>query len=151
MWLRVFGQNQKIPSITVICETLLAAGFRVVPEVRGDDLGWTECHLSLAGVPIGLARYLTDEDELRDDLNAYAAELEAQIDIQPAAGPLMERVIQTRQLITIRRPLGHPNELAMESCCRIIADTLAKETDAIIQIDGQGWYEVDGQQIIREY
>lgn len=151
MWLRVFGQNDSIPSITDLCESLLAAGFRVVPEVRGDDLGWTECHLFLAGVPIGMARYLTDVDELRDDLNAYAAELEALLDIQPAAGRLMERVIQTRQLITIRRPLGHPNESAMESCCRLIADTLAKSTDAIIQIDGQGWFEAHGQQIIQEY
>ena len=57
---------------------LRAAGIAVEPHFKGDDLGWTsgELRFPQAGTPIYLERYLSDEDELRDDLNASAAMLE---------------------------------------------------------------------------
>jgi len=49
--------------------------------------------------------YLASEDDIRDDLNAYAAELET-CDYSPNHTRLMEHAIQTKQLITLRKPIG---------------------------------------------
>jgi hypothetical protein len=151
MWIRVFGLNVNVPSSVSLCEMLYDNRFEVIPNVKGDDLGWTECQLNHSGVSIGLARYLTLEDDLRNDLNAYAAELESYQDIQHQAVDLMERVIQTKQLITIRKPLDHSNEVEMEANCIRIAEYFCGIVDGIYQIDGHGWFDLDGKILIREY
>ena len=78
MWLRVFAPDVVEVPPALLAERLHAAGSAVVPHFKGDDLGWTtgELHLPKGGTPILLARYLTKHDDLRDDLNSHAAELE---------------------------------------------------------------------------
>ncbi|HEY2786001.1 MAG TPA: hypothetical protein VGJ05_13605, partial [Fimbriiglobus sp.] len=91
------------PAPAGLVDYMAAKAISVVPHFKGDDLGWTEGEIHLTdGSPILLARYLTVEDELRDDLNGYAAELET-MDYDPNHRVLMERVIQTQQLITLRK------------------------------------------------
>src|SRR5918998_1323366 len=101
MWYRVFGRSDVEPAPAALAGHLHARGLAAEPHFRGDDLGWTggELRLPGAGSPVLLQRYLTAEDDLRDDLNAHAAELET-MDYDPNSGPLMERVIQTKQLVT---------------------------------------------------
>src|SRR5436305_10339475 len=100
MWYRVFGRNPDEVPPAALAEHLHAAGLAVEPHFKGDDLGWTEGELRLpVGSPVLLARYLTKEDDLRDDLNAHAAELET-MDYSSNSAPLMQRVIQTKQLVT---------------------------------------------------
>lgn len=71
------------------------------PHFKGDDLGWTDGeHRVHRGSPILVACWLTKEDDLRDDLNADAAELET-LGHTPQTHALMERVIQTKQLISL--------------------------------------------------
>jgi hypothetical protein len=97
-----------------------------------------------------LARFLTAEDDLRDDLNAYAAELET-MDYDPNHRVLMERVIQTLQLITIRRPVDHADEVRLD---RVVEETLrflASSTAGVYQVDGQGWFAADGTKLLTEY
>ena len=151
MWLRIFGRSlQLVPPVKLI-ERLHEMGFPVVPSFKGDDLGWTEGSLAIeSGSPILLSRYLTKEDDLRDDLNAYAAELES-MSFQPAAAGLMERVIQTQQLITVRKPVDFANEVRLDALCETICRTLAEFTDGVYQIDGRGWFAADGNQLIQEY
>ena len=97
MWLRMFGRSSAIPSPTSFVEQLHRDGFTVAPAFKGDDLGWTEASLAFGtGSPILLSRYLTKEDDLRDDLNAYAAELET-MDYDPNHLILMERVVRTQR------------------------------------------------------
>ena len=97
-----------------------------------------------------LARYLTREDDLRDDLNAHAAELET-MDYSSNSGPLMERVIQTKQLITLRKPVDAANEVLLEKVLEEAVRFLAGATDGVYQIDGQGWFEASGELLVREY
>src|SRR4051812_13562361 len=98
MWYRVFGLNESEPSPAMLAEQLHAAGLAVEPHFRGDDLGWTDGELRLpSGMPIDLQRYLASEDDIRDDLNAHAAELET-CDDSPNHGRLMQHAIQTKQL-----------------------------------------------------
>jgi hypothetical protein len=151
MWLRIFGRSPAIPSPATFVVHLHREDFKVTPAFKGDDLGWTEASLTFGtGSPILLSRYLTVEDDLRDDLNAYAAELEGYT-FQPAATGLMERVIQTQQLITLRKPVDHADEVTLDALCEQICQWLAGETDGIYQADGRGWFAADGTKLVQEY
>ena len=70
MWYRVFCQTDAAPSPAELLAALEAAGLRVRGDFRGDDLGWTIADLSLGtSTPVRVERYLTEADDLRDDLN----------------------------------------------------------------------------------
>jgi hypothetical protein len=151
MWYRVFSLSDKEPAPAALAEHLHACGLAVEPHFKGDDLGWTEGELRLAtGSPVLLARYLTNEDDLRDDLNAYAAELET-LTYSPHSLSLMERVIQTRQLFTLRQPVDIRDEVfvttLLEEACRYLAAT----TEGVYQIDGRGWFAAGGELLVPEY
>ena len=90
---RIFGRTLTEVSPSALAEHLLAAGLTVTPHFRGDDLGWTGGTLTLPGTgsPMQLERFLTVEDELRADLNNYAAELET-MDYNPNHVMLMQHV-----------------------------------------------------------
>jgi hypothetical protein len=151
MWSRVFGSIVDEPSLAALVEHLRVTGCDVVPHFKGDDLGWTEGELHLpGGSPVMLARYLTAEDELRDDLNAYAAELET-MDYDPNHRTLMERVIQTHQLITVRRPVDHADESRLERLIELTVRYLATATAGVYQVDGLGWFAADGTKLLTEY
>ena len=151
MWLRIFGRASNNPSPVALVERLHEIGFPAVPTFKGDDLGWTEASLNLGkGSPVLLARFLTKEDDLRDDLNAYAAELEG-YSFQPAANGLMERVIQTQQLITVRKPVDHADEVILDNLCEAMCTWFAIQTDGVYQIDGRGWFTAEGTQLVQEY
>ena len=151
MWYRVFGSSDSEPPPAALAEHLHALGLAVEPHFKGDDLGWTEGELRLpVGSPVLLARYLTKEDDLRDDLNAYAAELET-MNYSPNSGPLMGRVIQTKQLLTLRKPVDAADEVLLEKVLEAATRFLASATDGVYQIDGRGWFAADGQLLVQEY
>jgi hypothetical protein len=151
MWYRVFGTSEVEPSPVALTAHLHAAGLAVEPHFKGDDLGWTTGELRLpVGSPVYLARYLTTADDLRDDLNAHAAELET-MDYSPNSGPLMERVIQTKQLITLRKPVDAADEVLLEKVLEAAAKFLANATDGVYQIDGHGWFSASGGLLVQEY
>src|SRR4051812_10882779 len=151
MWYRVFGSSEVEPSPAALAEYLHAAGLAVEPHFKGDDLGWTEGELRLpVGSPVLLARYLTKEDDLRDDLNAHAAELET-MDYSPNSGPLMQRVIQTKQLVTLRKPVDAADEVLLEKVLDAATSFLASLTEGVYQIDGRGWFAASGELLVQEY
>ena len=152
MWLRVFCPTTTEIPPAKIAGALHDAGFDVQPHFKGDELGWTTGELILGDVnsPIGLARFLTKEDKLRDDLNSYAAELETATHSPHATG-LMERVIRTAQLITVRKPVGHPNDAHLDRACEFLVKFLAQESQGFYQIDRQGWFESTGELLVEEF
>jgi len=152
MWYRVFGRSADEVPAAEQAGHLHAAGLPVEPHFKGDDLGWTAGELRLPGLntPVSLERYLTAEDDIRADLNSYAAILET-CDYSPNSGPLMERVIQTRQMVVIRKPLDAVDEVVLEKLLLETCRFLAARTDGIYQIDGQGWFAADGTLLVQEY
>lgn len=151
MWYRVFGSTLLEPAPAALAAHLHALGLVVQPHFKGDDLGWTEGELRFAtGSPVLLARYLTDEDDLRDDLNAHAAELET-MTYSPNSVPLMERVIQAQQLVTLRKPVDVPDEVLLERVLEASARFLAAATEGVYQIDGRGWFTAAGELLVQEY
>lgn len=151
MWYRVFGRGESSPAPAALVEHLRAAGLAVEGHFRGDDLGWTAGELRLGpGTPAYLERYLTGEDDLRDDLNTWAAFLET-CDYSPNHGVLMERVIQSAQLITLRRPIDLADEVSLDRLCLETCRFLAAAVDGVYQIDGEGWFAADGTLLLQEY
>jgi len=152
VWYRVFSSSELEPAPAALAEHLHALGLAVEPHFKGDDLGWTSGELRLpgSGTPVYLARYLTSEDDLRDDLNAYAAELET-MDYSPNSGPLMERVIQTKQLITLRKPVDAGDEVLLEKVLDATCRFLASALDGVYQIDDRGWFAASGELLVQEY
>jgi hypothetical protein len=152
MWYRVFGRSDSEPSPAALAAHLHARGRPVEPHFRGDDLGWTggELRLPGAGSPVMVQRYLAAEEDIRDDLNAHAAELET-MDYGPNHARLMEHVVQTAQLVTLRKPLDAADEVAVEEVLEEACRFLAAATDGVYQVDGRGWFAADGTLLLREY
>ncbi len=135
VWHRVFSTSPaEVPP------HVLASHMTAEPHFKGDDLGWTGGQLRFPdGTTIELERYLTSEDDLRADLNAHAAGLEATGD--PNATALMAHVIQTQQLVTLQ---GTGEKI--EEACRV----LAAASEGVYQIDGRGWFAADGTLLVAE-
>jgi hypothetical protein len=151
MWYRVFGATETEPTPAALAESLHAAGLVVEPHFKGDDLGWTSGELRLSGgMPVLLERFLASTDDIRDELNAFAAELET-CDYSPNHRPLMERAIQTKQLFVIRSPLDTPNEVVAEQVLTHTCRFLAAQTNGVYQVDGRGWFAADGELLLQEY
>jgi hypothetical protein len=143
MWYRVFGTSDTEPSPAGLLEHL---GEGVTGNFRGDDAGWFRAELSIepGARPLELERFLVSEEDLRGELNTWAAWVEGTGD-GPVQIRLMQHLIGTRQLFTIR-PV---NERATEPCealCRF----LARHTNGVYQVDGQGFFEPDGQLLLEE-
>jgi hypothetical protein len=128
-----------------LLEHLHAAGLPAVAHFRGDDLGWTGGELVLDKRSVSVERYLTKEDDLRDDLNTWAGWLETRAD-QPRHREMMQHVIGTKQLVTVRTPPGSELERLCEETCL----WLARQTDGVYQIDGRGFFAADGTMLVPE-
>ena len=79
-----------------------------------------------------------------------AADLETR-DYSPNAGPLMAHVIQTQQLITVRRPVDSPDEVALDRVLTEVCRFLAARTDGVYQVDDVGWFAASGELLVQEY
>ncbi|MDB5307552.1 MAG: hypothetical protein JWO38_1754 [Gemmataceae bacterium] len=152
MWYRIFGRSPDNVPPAALAEHLHAAGLPVEPHFKGDDLGWTVGELRLPGLntPVLLDRFLAREDDIRDDLNAYAALLET-CDYSPNHAQLMEHVALTHQLVTLRKPVDAVDEVALEKLLLEVCRFLAARTAGVYQIDGRGWFAADGTLLLQEY
>jgi len=151
MWYRIFCRSaEELPPGDLLAK-VREQGIAVEARFKWDNLGWTTADFTFGqGTPVFAERYLTDTDDLRNDLNTWAGYLETLV-YSPNSVPLMERVIQTKQLITLRKPLGHSNEAGVERLCEALARTLAAAADGVYQIEGNGWYAADGDVLVKEY
>jgi hypothetical protein len=151
MWYRVFCRTDAGWTPEDLLARVQQPRRQVTANFRGDDLGWTAAEFAIGpGSPVYAERYLTGEDDLRDDLNTWAAWLETQ-DHEPNYRRLMEHVIQSKQLVTIRKPVDHPNESAVQDLCRGLCQYVAAAADGVYQVEGDGWFAADGQRLLTEY
>jgi hypothetical protein len=151
MWYRVFCRSAAEVKPDDLLAHVQRPGRAVTANFRGDDLGWTAAEFTVGpGSPVYAERYLTGEDDLRDDLNTWAAWLETQ-DHEPNHRRLMEHVVQSKQLVTVRKPVDHPNESAVEDLCRALCQAVAGAADGVYQVEGDGWFTADGERLLTEY
>jgi hypothetical protein len=150
LWSRVFARHPQSPEPAA----LLAHLNQLTPVAGhfvGDDQGWFRAELSCGtGAPLHLERYLSSEEGIRAELNNWAAFLET-CDYSPAYLGLMERVIQTTQLFTVRRPVDHSDDVLVDRVSDALCRYLAGAMDGVIQVDGVGFFAADGAQLLQEY
>src|SRR5581483_9585429 len=140
MWLRVFSIKEQAPDPAKLLEHLQSQRFPVRRDFGGDALGWFRADLRLEGEgePIPLQRFLTHEEDLRDDLNSWAAWLET-VENNRFARRLMQQMIGSMQVFTFQlEPDLDEDEPALQLClaaCRY----LAHETQGVYQVDRKGF------------
>jgi hypothetical protein len=149
MWYRIFGSTESAPEPAAVLAHLAGLGLDVAGSFAGDVAGWFRADLAVGGEPLAVERFLADEEGIRAELNSWAAYLET-CTHSPHHGPLMERVIQSRQLLTVRRPEGHPDQEAVERACVGLCRFLAGATAGFYQVDGQGVFAADGSLLVEE-
>ena len=144
-WYRVFGSADEQPRPEGLLELLHTRGVTSPARVRGDEDGWTALEVVLAegAAPLLIECFLVSEPGIRAELNNWAAWLETCGD-SPRHAALMERVIQTRQLYTLRPPQGS------DGVCVDLCRHLAAATDGVYQADGEGFFTADGTLLLPE-
>jgi hypothetical protein len=147
-WYRIFGGNDAQPAPAAILEQLqeLAGGVR--GDFTGDEAGWYAAVIHAGSAVLHLERFLVTEEGIRAELNSWAAWLETCED-HPNRVPLMERIIQSRQLFTLRLPAGGEGAL-VERLCAVLCRFLAGVTEGVWQADGQGFFAADGTLLVPE-
>ena len=147
-WYRVFAAAEQQPEPAQLLELLRSHGITGRAQLRGDEEGWTALEVALAAGadPLLLECFLASEPGIRAELNNWAAWLETCED-NPHHALLMERVIQARQLYTLRQP-GNAGPDLDEVCaglCRYVA-----AGEGVYQADGAGFFAADGTLLVRE-
>jgi hypothetical protein len=151
MWYRVFCRSTEAVTPADLMPRLAPSGQLMTGLFEPPDATWTSAELAIGGgTPVYVERFRTADDDLRNDLNTWAAVLET-LDYSPNHTRLMEHVIQTQQLFTVRKPLDHANEAAVDDVCRRLCLELARTADGVLQIEDDGWYSADGTLLLKEY
>lgn len=150
LWYRVFGRSDCEVTRDAIWCCLAEEGATVAADFTGDG-AWVRAEVRFApSTPLHLERFTADEEGIRAELNAWAAFLET-CDYEARHAELMERVVQTRQLFTLRRPIDAANEVLVERLCVSLCRLLAEQTDGVWQADDEGFFAANGTLLLQEY
>ncbi len=148
MWYRVFGGSGDVEPAALL-EHLQGLGQQVAGHFRADDQGWFSADLEPAGSGrLHLERYQGEEEGIRAELNTWAAWVEATGE-GPAQERLMQRLVGSAQVFTLRPPEGTAPE-AWQPLCLAVCRFLARKTAGVYQADGQGFFEADGTPLLAE-
>jgi len=122
------------------------------PSTGGEGVERKACGLETAPLDSGsyleIERYLVREEGLRGDLNSWSAWVEAQPP-NPAQDLILDALVSTVQFFTLREAtaeeLDDPSGACLAAC-----KWLARETNGIYQVDGQGFFDVNGNLLLAE-
>jgi hypothetical protein len=151
MWFRVFGTNDLQPEPEQLLEHLRRLGIESPGDFGGDDHGWFRADFTYneQAPPLHLERFLTADDDIRDDLNSWAAWLET-VETNPVVPRLMQLMVDTKQLFTMRCPRDVADLIPVQKLCVGLCQFLAEKTKGVYQVDTQGFFAPDGQSLVRE-
>lgn len=135
MWFRVFALAQVDVPLEFIQEFLRAQSLPHFIEATGDDLGWK----SFRAGDLIVERYLLEADDLRGELDTWAAVVESW-EAGAVGTQLMQRIIAVRQMFTVAAARGSEE----------LARFLAQKTDGFYYIDEVGFFEASGSPILQE-
>ena len=145
MWYRIFAADVEPEHVPDAILEYLNRIDEVRGQFQGDDAGWFHADLACRDVTLSLDRYTADEDGIRAELNTWAASVEGHSGGEQTQ--LMERLIQTKQLFTLQGPDAGIGVLLL---CIALCQYLARVTDGVYQIDGDGIFTLDGTRLWRE-
>jgi hypothetical protein len=144
-WYRVFGSAAAVIEPAALLEHLGQAGLEATGNFHGDEQGWFRAELAAADTALQLERYLSSEEGIRSELNAWAAWLETTGDGLPQQR-LMRQLIGTSQLFTWQSP----QDSSSVRLSTVLSCFLAQQTGGIYQVDGEGFFDADGTLLLQE-
>jgi hypothetical protein len=103
-----------------------------------------------SGETLEVNRYLTKEEGIRAELNAWAAWLETQ-ESQATHERLMLQVVRTEQLFSIYLPGSLAGNQRRKELCLDLCRYLARESSGVYQVDGLGFFDLDGTSLLEEW
>jgi hypothetical protein len=154
-YFRIFSRSDVPPAPVALAEELHRLHADATAHFRGDDLGWFEARFVLDPdtPPVQVERFLTKDDEIRGELNTWAAWLESAGDT-PIHHRLMQHVSTSVQLFTVRQSIEETDDLATEpsaeATCLALCQFLARATEGIYQVDHQGFFAAAGTLLVAE-
>jgi hypothetical protein len=150
-WYRVFGTDEAEPAPGLLLEYFHHKGVPLTGHFRGDDQGWFEVGLVFApgAEEVHVDRFVSTEEGIRGELNAWAAWLET-VEDNPHACRLMQLMTETRQVFTFCRPAAGDDEEATDPLGIELCRFLAQETGGVYQVDGLGFFAADGSWLVPE-
>ena len=142
---RVFGRNEARLEPAAIMQLVRARAIPCSGKFRGDDQGWFSAEFVWEDQTpfLRLECYLAVEEGLRGELNTWVAWLESE-DYNSAQEWLMDHMIHAKQFFTLEPLAGQARGAAVAELCVELCQLLARETDGIYQVDGQGLFAPDG-------
>jgi hypothetical protein len=149
IWSRIFATIDDAPIPALIQNYLLTLIPGASVRFRSDDEGWFEADIALpaSDKPFHLNRFLVSEEGIRTELNSWAAWLETREE-HPGFARLMEHIVAAKQVFTLQ---GDPEQhLEFLECSVALCRFLAQKTAGIYQVDGQGFFDMDGHLLLRE-
>jgi hypothetical protein len=150
-WWRVFGMNDVQAEPAAIEEQARFLCPRVEGQYSGDDQGLIRAEFrELAEEPVVLLeRFLAEEEGIRGQMNTWAAWLET-VESSPYRERLMQQVINTRQLFTLRGSQATGESRQVDELCTGLCRFLAKLTGGVYQVDERGFFDADGKLLVEE-
>jgi hypothetical protein len=135
-WYRVFGSRPEVPDLSKL---------RAVYRLAANEDGWYQVHFPLLWGEIELNRWHAKEKGLRDELNTWAAWVEA--NGKSDVSKLMQRIVTTQQLFVWSiDPTAVDGAAFSDLLCRFLCNS----TDGIFQIDGVGFLAAGGNLLVAE-
>ncbi len=146
-WFRVFANSDRVPAPTDVAESIRDRFPQMQMEFMADDEGWLEAEITdlMTGHTWKLCRYCRDADDIRGELQSWAAWVEWQPP-SPQQQRLMEHIITAKQVFTFQAdedPTSEPLGLAL-------MQVLAAAAEGVYQIDGRGFFAADGALLLAE-
>jgi hypothetical protein len=151
MWYRVFGRNDAQPDPAALLRALQGVAPDLTGHFAAGGRGWFAGEFAVAsGQPLVLLRrFWRDEEGIRAELQTWAAWLET-CAAQEHHGPLMQHMISTQQVFTLERLPDSGGAALPDDVCTAVCQFLARTTDGVYQVDGQGFFSAAGALLVRE-
>jgi hypothetical protein len=150
MWYRVFAMTDEEMQPAELLDGLRQEKLDMqAHHFRGDDAGWFEAELVLDNLTLILSRFLVSEKGVRDELNTWAAWVEEQ-EGNPHRDNLMRKLIAARQVFAAELPEGEKADAPLSQLALALCRLLATRTGGFYQVDGAGFFAVDGTLLIAE-
>jgi hypothetical protein len=135
-WYHVFSARPDTPDLSAL---------RAICRTRADDNGWYQVHFPLLQANIEVNRWLAGVDDIRAELNTWAAWVE--VNSGPELSWLMHHLVSAAQLFAWEmNPRSTESVAFSEMLCNFLCDA----TDGVYQIDGKGFFKADGTLLVRE-